>query len=249
MTPQRPTRAACGLLVAVALVAGCAPAATEAASRVAPAGRPASSAAGRSAATDAPALRATSVQRLARQVTVRVRARGCGRLGTASAVAVAPRLLVTNRHVVDGARAISINFWDGTSARARLRSLAVADDLALVRVSLRLPAVARLADGDVEEDARVLVAGYPDGGRQAVESGRVIEYARLREPMAASPVMRLSASIAPGNSGGAVIDRSGHLVGVIFGVETETGYGLAIPASAVRDLLTRGGTPAAAGCR
>ena len=197
----------------------------------------------------APALHSNSIERVARQLTVRVRARGCGRLGTASAVAVGPHLLVTNRHVVAGADELELNYWDGTSARAQLDALAVADDLALVKVSLRLPAVARLAASDPDDGVAVLVVGYPNGGEQSVERGEVVEYARLREPEDASPVMRMTADIAPGNSGGAVVDRRGDLVGIVFGVETETGYGLAIPASAVRALLADGGTAPVQGCQ
>jgi S1-C subfamily serine protease len=196
-----------------------------------------------------PALHGSSIERVARQLTVRVRTRGCGRLGTASAVAVGPRLLVTNRHVVTGVDELELNYWDGTSAHAQLDALAVADDLALVKVSLRLPAVSRLAASDPDDGAKVLVVGYPNGGEQTVERGEVVEYARLRVPKDASPVMRMTAHIVPGNSGGAVVDRRGDLVGIVFGVETETGYGLAIPASAVRALLADGGTAPVEGCR
>jgi S1-C subfamily serine protease len=195
-----------------------------------------------------PALRGSSIERAAQRQTVRVRARGCGRLGTASAVAVAPRLLVTNRHVVADAEELELNYWDGTSARARLEALSVADDLALVKVSLRLPAVARVAASDPSEHEEILVVGYPNGGEQTVERGEVVEYARLREPRDASPVMRVTADIVPGNSGGAVVNRAGDLVGVVFGVETETGFGLAIPASAVQALLDDGGAAPAGGC-
>lgn len=196
-----------------------------------------------------PSLHSSSIERVARQLTVRVRTRACGRLGTASAVAVGPRLLVTNRHVVAGADELELNYWDGTRARAHLDALAVADDLALVKVSLRLPAVARLAASDPDDGAAVLVVGYPNGGEQTVERGEVVEYARLRQPKDASAVMRMTAHIVPGNSGGAVVDRRGDLVGVVFGVETGTGYGLAIPASAVRSLLADGGTGPVEGCR
>lgn len=199
---------------------------------------------------EAPALRASSIERVARQLTVRVRSRGCGRLGTASAVAVGPRLLVTNRHVVNGADSLELNFWDGTSAEARVKALAVADDLALVRVSARLPFVARLAADDAGDHTSVLIVGFPNGGQQTLERGEIVEYARLRSPRDASPVMRMSAAIAPGNSGGAVVNRAGDLVGIVFGVETETDYGLAIPVSAVQQLLADGGAapPAAVTC-
>lgn len=197
---------------------------------------------------DAPALRATSVKRIARQMTVRVRALGCGRLGTASAVAIGPRLLVTNRHVVQGVDRIELNYWDGTTATAKLKGVAVADDLALVRVSTRLPTAARLATSDPTAGDKVLIVGYPNGGKQKVTRGSVIEYARLRAPADASPVMRMDAAIVPGNSGGAVVDRTGALVGVVFGVETETDYGLAIPVSAVDALRGSGGHRPASGC-
>lgn len=239
-----------GILVAAALVAlttGCAPVPSQPPVAVAPAETvevlPAAA-----QAPAAPSLHGNSIEHLARQLTVRVRIRGCGRLGTASAVAVGPRLLVTNRHVVAGADELELNYWDGTSARAELDALAVADDLALVKVSLRLPAVAHLAVADPDAGAAVVVVGYPDGGEQAVERGEVVEYARLRKPEDASPVIRITADIVPGNSGGAVVDHRGELVGIVFGVETETGYGLAIPASAVRALLTEGGTARVQGC-
>lgn len=236
------------MVAAAVLLAGCAPTATEPPSATYVVSTPTEDAVADARPIRLDVLHVTSAERVARQLTVRVRARACGRLATASGVAVGPRLLVTNRHVVQGAEVLELNHWDGTRARARPTGLAVADDLALVRVSTRLPAVARLAPVDVDEQTEVLVVGYPDGGRQTVERGEVVEYARLRSPADASPVIRMAVDIAPGNSGGAVVDRTGALAGVVFGVETGTDYGLAIPASAVADLLDDGGTAAPAGC-
>lgn len=241
------TRPLAGALLAVLLLAGCVDGPAEPIAAAAPRPSVAPSSAPVSSPTSAPELRASSVARVSRQLTVRVRARVCGRLGTASGVALAPRLLVTNRHVVERADTIELNYWDGTSATADVLAVAVADDLALVRVSVRLPAVARLADRDARDGADVRVAGFPNGGRQTVGRGEVVEYARLRAPVDASPVMRLTAAVVPGNSGGAVVDERGDLVGVVFGVETETGYGLAIPASAIDELLSGGGAAPSAG--
>lgn len=236
MTRRQVVRAA-ALWTAALIVAGCVPSPIASRGADDTAGHGVFSPSTVPVNADTRQLHATSPERVARRVTVRVRAVGCGRIGTASAVAVGRRLLVTNRHVVAGADRIELNFWDGTAASARLQTVAVADDLALVRVSRRLPAVARVAESDADKGTAVLIVGFPKGGEQSVAKGELIEYAPLERHPDASPVMRLSAPVEPGNSGGPVFDQSGAVVGVVFGIETATGNGLAIPSAAIRDLL------------
>jgi S1-C subfamily serine protease len=234
--------------ILVLLVAGCVPTPTTArADRARVDADAAVSSPVVTVAADVPVVRASSLERIARHMTVRVRSRGCGRVGTASAVAVGRRLLVTNRHVVAGADRIELNYWDGTSARARPETVAVGDDLALVKVSLRLPTVARLATTDASEGASTMIVGFPNGGEQRIVRGKLIEYAPLAGQPDASVVMRLSNPVVPGNSGGPVLNASGAVVGVVFGIETATGNGLAVPSSAVRRLMKHrdagGGAP------
>jgi len=57
-------------------------------------------------------------------------------------------------------------------------------------------------------------------------------------------VLRVSAAVTHGSSGGPLLDRAGQVVGVIYAGETRTGYGLAIPVSTLRTLL---GDPALLG--
>jgi S1-C subfamily serine protease len=231
-------RALLGMLLL--LVAGCVPTPSTARAGTARADGAISSSA-MALAADVPVVRASSLERIARHMTVRVRSRGCGRVGTASAVAVGRRLLVTNRHVVAGADRIELNYWDGTSARARLETVAVDDDLALVEVSLRLPTVARLATIDAPKGTSTMIVGFPNGGQQRIVRGKLIEYAPLAGHPDASAVMRLSNPVVPGNSGGPVLNASGAVVGVVFGIETATGNGLAVPSSAVRRLVEHRG--------
>lgn len=239
---------ALALVMGVLLAGGCAPPAP--AVRVAPGTPdPAFSAPDSRALADfAPlsrqagsALRAT--ERIGRRMTVRVRAVGCESLGTGSGFLLDETLLVTNRHVVEDAMVLELNTWDGQSVEAVLTAVAYADDLALVRIAESLPSVGRLATSDADPGERVTVVGYPHGGPLLETTGTLLEYAPLQGEDAASPVMRLSATIQPGNSGGPVLADDGSVVGVVFGVEPSTGNGLAIPASAVRELLQRGGAP------
>ncbi|MCD9623932.1 trypsin-like peptidase domain-containing protein [Rhabdothermincola salaria] len=49
--------------------------------------------------------------------------------------------------------------------------------------------------------------------------------------------MRTTARVEPGNSGGPLLDANGDVVGVVFAIETETGYSLVIPIGVVKSLV------------
>ena len=194
------------------------------------------------------ALRARSMERRAREMTVRIRATGCGGLGTGSGFAVGDGLIVTNRHVVEGATRVSLNTWDGDSLEADVAGVDYSDDLALVRVAASLPFAARLADSDTEAGSPVTAVGFPLGGQQTLAEGHVVDYARL-EHRDGPRILRLTSEIWPGNSGGPVLDEKGAVVGVVFAIERATDYALAVPVSQLSDLLTGGAeTGGAPGC-
>jgi S1-C subfamily serine protease len=185
-------------------------------------------------------LRSETVERLARQVTLRVRNRGCGGVATGSAVAVGEDLLVTNRHVIEGAELLEVNTWDGRSLTVEVAQAALTHDIAVARVPEGLPEVAIVADDDPEPGDPVIVAGYPGGGALVVREGEVLR--RTVDVMfgAEAGAIAFDAEVAPGSSGGPVLDPEGRVVGVVYALSPDDGVGFAVPVSALREALDAG---------
>jgi S1-C subfamily serine protease len=186
-----------------------------------------------------PAAAATSVLRQAQEITVRIRSLGCDRFGIGSGFVLPGGVVVTNRHVVDQPRQVSLNTWDGRSLEASVTGIAVDSDLAVLQLrdaAADLP-VAELRATPVEVGETVVAVGYPGGGPATVTTGRVVglvDGELLGEP---SAVLRVDATIRQGNSGGPLLDEEGRVVGVVFALEVGTGYGLAVPASTLLERL------------
>jgi S1-C subfamily serine protease len=196
-----------------------------------------------------PAAAATSVLRRAQQVTVRIRALGCDRFGTGSGFVLPGGVVVTNRHVVDQPREVSLNTWDGVRLDAAVDAIAVDSDLAVLRlvgVDADLPA-AELRTTPIERGETVIAVGYPGGGPATVTAGEVVglvDGELLGEP---APVIRADARIRPGNSGGPLLDEQGRVVGVVFALEVGTGYALAVPVATLLERLRGEGLTAPTG--
>lgn len=189
-------------------------------------------------APELPELAASSLQRRAESVTVRVRSLSCTALGVGSGFVLADGVVVTNRHVIDQPEAVSIDTWDGRRFRAEVTGVAADSDLAVLRIAdpHRLPTVA-LRDTPVEVGEPVLVVGYPAGGPVRVSEGEVLAIVDgevLGEP---ADVLRLGVAVQRGNSGGPVLDLDGRVVGVVFAEEVGRDTGLAVPVATLLERL------------
>ena len=137
-------------------------------------------------------------------------------VSSGTAFAVAPGLLVTNQHVVDGCASVEVLASDGR------RTGAVVDadariDLALIRVTGLKGATARLrSPRNVRLGEAVMVFGFPLSGSLSsggnFTSGLVSALRGFRD---AAGEIQITAPVQPGNSGGPLMDASGLVIGVV----------------------------------
>lgn len=183
------------------------------------------------------ALRSQDIERVVRHATLRVRNRTCFGVGSGSGFAIAPHLLVTNRHVVQGADVLQVTTWDGNTLDVTVNGVAITNDLAVVVTTQTLKQTLTVDPSRPQPGDPITAVGYPDGGRITFSDGEVIDHVPGELFGETTDTMRVTADIIPGNSGGPLIDDTGEVVGVVFAIERETGHGLVVPAGALLDLL------------
>lgn len=151
--------------------------------------------------------------------------------------------IVTNHHVVADADQIQVQLADGRVAEAKVVGRDPDTDLALLRIdlpdlpSIRLGRSDALAVGDI-----VLAIGNPIGLSQTVTQGIVSATGRAQLGLATyENFIQTDAPINVGNSGGALINSRGELVGINTAVIAKTlgveGIGFAIPVNLVRGVI------------
>lgn len=141
-------------------------------------------------------------------------------LATGSGVAIsAGGEVLTNAHVVEACQSIKLTFADGSSEPGQLVARDERNDLALLRIKRKFdPArIAVIRDAPPLRPGDSIVAlGYPLSGVLAtgpnLTVGNVSALAGLGDD---TRYIQISAPVQPGNSGGPLLDMSGHLVGIV----------------------------------
>ncbi len=155
-------------------------------------------------------------------------------------------LILTNNHVVDDARAISVRFSAGEEREAQVLGTDRGNDLALLKVDL--PAntpVAALGDSDrVAAGETAIAIGSPFGLEQTVTQGIISAVHRNWAPgngRMQRNLLQTDAPINPGNSGGPLLNANGEVIGVNSMIESpvraSVGIGFAIPINTAKNLL------------
>lgn len=165
--------------------------------------------------------------------TVKVVAEACERIQEGSGFVVSDDVVVTNAHVVAGQERLEVTKPDGKRLPATVSVFDPRRDLAVLRVDKL--ALAPLGRGTAEEDAKGAVFGHP-GGQEAVRAAP----ARISDEVLADgtdiygkktrrQVFILAANLQSGDSGGALVDTEGLVVGVAFAIAPDrpgTAYAL-----------------------
>ena len=151
--------------------------------------------------------------------------------------------ILTNNHVVDGAKEVKVTLQDGRELTAKVMGRDPKSDIAVVKIDANdLPTVP-LADSEkVEVGDVVLAIGNPFGVGQTVTSG--IVSAKNRGNMGIEDYedfIQTDAAINPGNSGGALVDINGRLIGINTAILSRSGgsqgVGFAIPSDLARSVM------------
>lgn len=152
-------------------------------------------------------------------------------------------VILTNRHVIEGATDVRIALSDGREFAVDIVIEDAQTDLAVLRVrdpgDAVFPAVTFADSDSLEVGDLVLAIGNPFGVGQTVTSGIVSALARTGvERSDYEFFIQTDAAINPGNSGGALVDMDGHLVGINTAIYSQSGgsvgIGFAIPANMAR---------------
>jgi S1-C subfamily serine protease len=162
--------------------------------------------------------------------------------------------LLTNFHVVEGAKEIQVLLYDGSSHAATVVGFDPATDVAIIKVDAPADLLQPVAFGtsnDLRVGQRVFAIGNPFGLERTLTTGIISSLNRslpTRTGRTIKSIIQTDAAINPGNSGGPLLDSTARLIGMNTAIASRTGQsagvGFAIPvgtlARIVPQLIQRG---------
>lgn len=153
--------------------------------------------------------------------------------------------IVTNKHVVDFADELEVTLYDDRTFKATKVGVDPRTDLAVIKIDSRdLPSIEFVNSNEAKVGEWVLAVGNPFDLTSTVTAGIISAKGRnigiIQEAQAIENFIQTDAVVNPGNSGGALVDLQGRLVGINTAIATPTGsfagYSFAIPSNMVLDI-------------
>ncbi|WP_053977559.1 trypsin-like peptidase domain-containing protein [Mangrovimonas xylaniphaga] len=165
-------------------------------------------------------------------------------VGTGSGVIISPDgYIITNNHVINGAREISITLNDNKIYDAQLIGTDEKTDIALLKIDAEeeLPYIS-FGDSDQAKIGEwVLAVGNPFNLTSTVTAGIISAKARDLSGRNMQSFIQTDAAVNPGNSGGALVNANGDLIGINTAISSQTGsyigYSFAVPSNIARKVV------------
>jgi Do/DeqQ family serine protease len=165
-------------------------------------------------------------------------------IGTGSGVIISPDgYIITNNHVIDGAKQLSITLNDNKIYEAKIIGSDEKTDIALLKIDAdeELPYVA-FGDSDQAKIGEwVLAVGNPFNLTSTVTAGIISAKARDLSGRYTQSFIQTDAAVNPGNSGGALVNVNGDLIGINTAISSQTGsyigYSFAVPSNIARKVI------------
>ena len=164
--------------------------------------------------------------------------------GLGSGVIISPDgYIVTNNHVVQGADELTVTLEDNREFNAKIIGTDPTTDLALIKIEGKNLATLPIGDSDkLQVGEWVIAVGNPFGLSNTVTAGIVSAKARSMGANGVESFIQTDAAINRGNSGGALVNTKGELVGINAMLYSETGsyagYGFAIPTAIMNKVVS-----------
>ena len=162
--------------------------------------------------------------------------------------------VLTNNHVIEGARQVTVTLFDGKSYEARVVGADPVNDVAVIKIEAPAESLHPVVLGDsrrLKVGMRVFAIGNPFGLERTLTTGVISSLNRalqIHEHRTVKSIIQIDAAINPGNSGGPLLDSHSRLIGMNTAIATKTGQssgvGFAIPvgliARIVPELIDKG---------
>ncbi len=174
-----------------------------------------------------------------------------GAVASGSGFIVSPDgYILTNNHVIDGARSVTVRLLDRREFKARIVGGDPMTDVAVLKIDARGLAAAPLGNSDSSRVGQwVLALGNPLGENLTFTVTQGIVSAKGRSALglpgssarSIQDFIQTDAAINPGNSGGPLVNVRGAVIGINAAIESptgyNTGYGFAVPINLARDVM------------
>lgn len=158
------------------------------------------------------------------------------RRGAGAGILLGNGLVLTNAHVAGRGRNLQVLLENDEAFPAKVVASDKNVDLALLEIPHNGHAAAVLSEETPRPGEMVFAFGHPWGQRNVLTGGVLSAVTRLRGRQGEIPVLRADVQLAPGNSGGPLLNTAGEVIGLnamIFGGDQS----VAIPAEVIREFL------------